>query len=74
MRNESRAEPVKAKYPEAKFVYGDLSASDVIEKAAAEADIVIRECPPSLTPASHACSMITPIHSKASTFPAYPVR
>ncbi|CAN8101344.1 unnamed protein product [Discula destructiva] len=41
VRNEERAKPVKAKYPNVKFVYGDLNASDVIEKAAADADIVI---------------------------------
>lgn len=43
MRNEERGKPVKAKYPSVTLVYGDLSDSDVIEKAAAEADIVIRE-------------------------------
>lgn len=43
VRNEDRAKVVKEKYPNVKFVYGNLDASDVIEKAAAEADIVIRE-------------------------------
>ncbi|KAJ4394063.1 hypothetical protein N0V93_003280 [Gnomoniopsis smithogilvyi] len=41
VRSEERATPVKAKYPKAKFVYGDLNSSEVIEKAASEADIVI---------------------------------
>lgn len=43
MRNEERAGPVKARYPGARLVYGTLDDSAVIEKAAAEADIVIRE-------------------------------
>ncbi|KAL7817322.1 NAD(P)-binding protein [Trichoderma gracile] len=41
VRNESRAEPVKAKYPTVKFVYGSLDDVNVIEQAAAEADVVI---------------------------------
>ncbi|KAH6609270.1 nadp-binding domain [Trichoderma cornu-damae] len=41
VRDETRAQLVKAKYPTAKFAYGTLDDSDVIEKAAAEADIVI---------------------------------
>ncbi len=31
------------------YVYGDLDAADVIEKAAAEADIVIRQSEPAYT-------------------------
>ena len=31
------------KYPKAKLVYGSLDDSAVIEKAAAEADIVVRQ-------------------------------
>jgi Trk K+ transport system NAD-binding subunit len=42
VRNEERAKPIKAAYPNTKFVYGTLTDSAVIEKAAAEADIVIR--------------------------------
>lgn len=42
MRNEERSKPIAAKYPDVKFVYGTLDDSAVIEKAAAEADIVIR--------------------------------
>lgn len=42
VRNEERAKAVKAKYPNAKFAYGSLDDAAVIEKAAAEADIVIR--------------------------------
>ncbi|GFP56616.1 hypothetical protein ACSS6W_004895 [Trichoderma asperelloides] len=41
VRDEARAQLVKAKYPTAKFAYGALEDTDVIEKAAAEADIVI---------------------------------
>jgi hypothetical protein len=43
VRNEDSAKKVLAKYPDAKFAYGDLDSSDVIEKAAAAADIVVRE-------------------------------
>ncbi|KAI8719328.1 NAD(P)-bd-dom domain-containing protein [Fusarium sp. LHS14.1] len=41
VRSEQRAKAVSEKYPDVKFVYGDLNSTDVIEKAAAEADIVI---------------------------------
>ncbi|KAH6900010.1 hypothetical protein B0T10DRAFT_13024 [Thelonectria olida] len=41
VRNEERSKPVAAKYPNAKFVYGSLDDSEVIEKAAADADVVI---------------------------------
>lgn len=41
-RSEERAHPVKTKYPNAKFVYGSNDDAAIIEKAAAEADIVIR--------------------------------
>ncbi|KAM5355510.1 hypothetical protein ACJ41O_002156 [Fusarium nematophilum] len=41
VRTKERAKAVADKYPDAKFVYGDLNDVDVIEKAAAEADIVI---------------------------------
>jgi nucleoside-diphosphate-sugar epimerase len=41
VRNSDRGAPVAAKYPTAKLIYGDLSASDVISAAAAEADVVV---------------------------------
>ncbi|KAJ0104180.1 hypothetical protein J7T55_000531 [Diaporthe amygdali] len=41
VRNEERGKEVKVKYPNAKLVYGSLDDSIVIEKAAAEADIVV---------------------------------
>ncbi|KAL7943165.1 hypothetical protein V8C42DRAFT_329874 [Trichoderma barbatum] len=41
VRNEARGQVVKAKYPTVKFVYGALEDVDVIEQAAAEADIVV---------------------------------
>lgn len=33
---------MKEKYPNVKFVFGDLNSSDVIANAAAAADIVVR--------------------------------
>ncbi|KAG9256055.1 nucleoside-diphosphate-sugar epimerase [Emericellopsis atlantica] len=41
VRNEERAKPIKDAYRDTTFVYGSLNDSDVIEKAAAEADIVV---------------------------------
>ncbi|KAK7713310.1 hypothetical protein SLS64_004560 [Diaporthe eres] len=41
VRNEDRGKEVQAKYPNVKLVYGALDNSAVIEKAAAEADIVV---------------------------------
>ncbi|TGJ85975.1 hypothetical protein E0Z10_g2776 [Xylaria hypoxylon] len=41
VRNEEKAKLVSGQYPNAKFVYGNLDDSDVIEKAAAAADIVV---------------------------------
>ncbi|KPM34098.1 hypothetical protein AK830_g12475 [Neonectria ditissima] len=41
VRNEERSKPIAAKYPNVKFLYGTLDDSTVIEKAAAEADVVI---------------------------------
>ena len=43
VRNEERGKPVKDKYPKATLVYGTLDDAAVIEKAAKEADIVIRK-------------------------------
>ncbi|KAL7939545.1 hypothetical protein V8C35DRAFT_286962 [Trichoderma chlorosporum] len=41
VRSEARAQAVKAKYPNVKFVYGALDDVDVIEQAASEADVVV---------------------------------
>ncbi|KAI6769810.1 hypothetical protein HG530_004439 [Fusarium avenaceum] len=41
VRNEDRAKVIAEKYPNAKLVYGDLESTDVIEKAASEADVVV---------------------------------
>lgn len=41
VRNEEKAKLVSSQYPNAKFVYGALDDSEVIEKAAAAADIVV---------------------------------
>ncbi|KAH6960753.1 hypothetical protein DER45DRAFT_611684 [Fusarium avenaceum] len=41
VRNEDRAKAIAEKYPNAKLVYGDLESTDVIEKAASEADVVV---------------------------------
>jgi hypothetical protein len=43
VRNEDKGKEVKARYPSVKLVYGSLDDSAVIEKAAAEADIVVRQ-------------------------------
>ena len=42
VRNEERAKPIAEKFTDVNFVYGDLDSVDVIEKAASEADVVIR--------------------------------
>ncbi|KAI0865975.1 nucleoside-diphosphate-sugar epimerase [Xylaria cubensis] len=44
VRNEEKAKLVSGQYPNAKFVYGNLEDSQVIEEAAAAADIVVRKC------------------------------
>ncbi|KAF5662292.1 nucleoside diphosphate sugar epimerase [Fusarium heterosporum] len=41
VRSKDRAKPIAENYPDAKFVYGHHDSTDVIEKAASEADIVI---------------------------------
>lgn len=41
VRNEDRGKVVKAKYPNVKLVYGSLDDADVIEQAAAAADVVV---------------------------------
>jgi len=42
VRNEERAKPIAEKFTDVKFVYGDLDSVGVIEKAASEADVVVR--------------------------------
>ncbi|KAI0882238.1 NAD(P)-binding protein [Annulohypoxylon maeteangense] len=41
VRNEERGKPVAAAYPKARLVYGSLDDTNIIEKEAAAADIVI---------------------------------
>ncbi|KAI1352544.1 nucleoside-diphosphate-sugar epimerase [Xylaria sp. FL0043] len=41
VRSEEKAKLVSAQYPNVKFVYGDLDNAEVIEQAAAAADIVV---------------------------------
>jgi nucleoside-diphosphate-sugar epimerase len=41
VRNQDRAKIIAEKFPDVKFVYGDLNSVDVIEKAASEADVVV---------------------------------
>ncbi|KAG8675004.1 hypothetical protein FPOAC2_01045 [Fusarium poae] len=41
VRNQGRAKIIAEKFPDAKFVYGDLDSVDVIEKAASKADVVV---------------------------------
>ncbi|KAI0877026.1 nucleoside-diphosphate-sugar epimerase [Hypoxylon argillaceum] len=41
VRSEEKAKLISPQYPNAKFVYGNLDDSEVIEKAAAAADIVV---------------------------------
>lgn len=43
VRNEERGKPVKKRFPSVKLAYGSLDDSTVVEKEAAEADIVIRK-------------------------------
>lgn len=42
VRNEERGRLVAEKYPDVKFVYGTLDDAEVLEKAAAAADIIVR--------------------------------
>lgn len=42
VRNESRAKPIKAKYPKVNFVYGALENSETLLDAVAKTDVVIR--------------------------------
>lgn len=47
LRNEARGKLFYEKYPPKEnihLVYGSLDSVDVIEKAAAEVDVVVREC------------------------------
>lgn len=41
-RNQDRAKVIAEKFPDVKFVYGDLGSVDIIEKASSEADVVVR--------------------------------
>ncbi|KAL4730164.1 hypothetical protein ACLX1H_002196 [Fusarium chlamydosporum] len=41
IRNPDRAKIIVDKFPDVKFVYGDLNSVDVSEKAASEADVVV---------------------------------
>jgi hypothetical protein len=43
VRDEERAKPIQKKYRNVSFAFGSLDDASVVEKAAAEADIVIRE-------------------------------
>lgn len=43
VKNEQQAEPIKAKYPGVKFVYGTLEQSDLIRDTCLETDVVIRK-------------------------------
>ena len=43
VKNEQQAEPIKAKYPDAKFVYGTLEQSDLIRDTCLGTDVVIRK-------------------------------
>ena len=42
VKNEQQAEPIKAKYPGVKFVYGTLEQSDLIRDTCLDTDVVIR--------------------------------
>lgn len=42
MRNESKAAPIKEKYPNVRIVYGSLDDSKVLEEEASKTDILIR--------------------------------
>lgn len=60
VRNEQKAEPIRARYPKARFVFGSLDDAEVLEKAAADADIVVRKKPTSIPFQSNLCpSMLT---------------
>lgn len=45
MRNSDKGAAVAAQYPKVKLVYGSLEDSEVLEAAARDADIVVREYP-----------------------------
>lgn len=48
VRSEERAKPIKEAYPNTKFAYGGLDDADLVQKAAAEADIIVRMYSPIL--------------------------
>ena len=58
VRNEERAKHIAEKFPDVKFVYGDLDSVDVIEKAASEADVVVRMSRSQTSPLRMATYMI----------------
>lgn len=43
VRNEERGAPILSKYPKVRLVVGTLDSSEVIEKEAAAADVVLGE-------------------------------
>lgn len=42
VRTEEKAKKIKQAYPNVRIVIGDLDASDILEREAAKADIVLR--------------------------------
>lgn len=44
VRTKDKAEQVQKSYPSARIVLGDLDASDMLEKEAAKADIIVHIC------------------------------
>lgn len=46
MRDESKAKPIKEKYPATKFIFGTLDNEALVAEAAANADVVVRKCRP----------------------------
>ena len=42
VRTQEKAEKIKQEYPNSRIVIGDLAASDILEREAAKADIVLR--------------------------------
>jgi N-acetyl-gamma-glutamylphosphate reductase len=44
VRNESKAAPVKQRYPDVRVVYGSLDDSKLLEEEAAKTDILVRKC------------------------------
>jgi hypothetical protein len=57
VRDPSKASIISKAYPAARTVIGDLDSTDLIEKEAEKADIVLRSCIlyPSLLRTKHSC-------------------